>query len=60
MGLAARTIHAAKNQFSLLCEIPMTWKSRVQMIDLSSLIKNPMFAGKVHLAVVGRVGVFIY
>jgi hypothetical protein len=37
----------------------MTRDSRVQVVDLGSLIKNPMYIGKVHLAVGGRVGLLI-
>ena len=39
--------------------MPMTCDSRVQVLDLGSLIKNPMYIGKVHLAVGGRVGLLI-
>ena len=39
--------------------MPMTCDSRVQVVDLGSLIKNPMYIGKVHLAVGGRVGFLI-
>ena len=37
----------------------MTCDRRVQVVDLGSLIKNPMYIGKVHLAVGGRVGLLI-
>ena len=37
----------------------MTCNSRVQLVDLGSLIKNPMYIGKVHRAVGGRVGFLI-
>ena len=37
----------------------MTCASRVQVLDLGSLIKNPMDIGKVHRAVGGRVGFLI-
>jgi hypothetical protein len=37
----------------------MTCDSRVQVLDLGSLIKNPMDIGKVHLPVGGRVGFLI-
>jgi hypothetical protein len=33
----------------------MTCDSPVQVVDLGSLIKNPMYIGKVHFAVGGRV-----
>jgi hypothetical protein len=37
----------------------ITCDSRVQVVDLGSLIKNPMYTGKVHLPVGGRVGFLI-
>ena len=49
----------SKNRFTLSCEMPMTCDSRVQVVDLGSLIKNPMYIGKVHRAVGGRVGFLI-
>jgi len=37
----------------------MTCDSRVQLVDLGSLIKHPMYMGKVHFAVGGRVNFLI-
>jgi hypothetical protein len=39
--------------------MPITCDSRVQVLDLGSLIKNPMYIGKVHFPVGGRVGFLI-
>lgn len=49
----------SKNRFTLSCEMPMTCDSRLQVLDLGSLIKNPMDIGKVHLPVGGRGGFLI-
>ena len=37
----------------------MTCDNLVEVVDLGSLIKNPMYIGKVHWAVGGRVGFLI-
>jgi len=39
--------------------MPITSDKRVQVLDWGSLIKNPMYIGKVHLALGGRVKVLM-
>ena len=42
--------HSARDTF---------FRGKVKVVDLGSLIKNPMYIGKVHQAVGGRVGFLI-
>jgi hypothetical protein len=44
---------------TLSCEMSITSDKRVQLQNLGSLSKNPIYMGKVHRAVGGRVKVLM-
>lgn len=48
-----------RKRLTLSCEMSITSDKRVQLQNLGSLSKNPIYMGKVHRAVGGRVKVLM-